>query len=84
MTLKTLFIIYFAKNSLTPLSQSSPVSSPVKNRPRKPLPTDTKVNTCYRGLIGFLSTQKKPGKYTNKFHLPGLFIFLKPLSSFDI
>ena len=72
MTLLTLFIIYFARNSLTPLSQSSPVSSPVKNRPRKPLPADTKMNTCYRGLIGFFITPEKPGKYTNKFHLPGL------------
>ena len=68
-----LFIIDFARNSLTPLSQSSPVSSPVKNRPRKPLPADTKMNTFYRGLIGFFITPEKPGKYANKLHLPGLF-----------
>ena len=73
MTLLTLFIIYFARNTLIPLSQSSPVSSPVKNRPRKPLPIDTKMNTCYRRLIGFFITPEKLGKYTNKFHLPGLF-----------
>ena len=62
MTLLTLFIIYFARNSLTLLSQSTPVSSPVKNRPIKPLPADTKMNTCFRRLIGFFITPEKTWK----------------------
>ena len=59
----------FCKKQFDILSQSLLVSSQVKNIPRKPLPAYTMMNTCYRGLIGFFITQKKPGKFTNKFHL---------------
>ena len=71
MTLLTLFIIYFSKIG-TPVSIFRG-EFPSEKQTKKTTPPDTKMNTCYRRLIVFSSPQKKPGKYTNKFHLPGLF-----------